>query len=107
MKEDVMKRFAIVMLVGAAVVPTAAVAHDTATAFSSRGACEAASAGMSIDEGGWLLETFPEIFDTPGEVSSFLTRAWTCDRNGSDSQYYITDHRVEVLNSEWFQQRNH
>jgi hypothetical protein len=105
MKEDAMKKFAILMLVGATVVPTAAVAHDTETAFSSRGACEAASAGMSIDEAGWLLETFPEVFGTAGEVSSFLTRAWTCDRN--DGQYYITDHRQEVLDSEWFAQRNH
>jgi hypothetical protein len=105
MKENVMKRFTILMLVGAAVVPTAASAHDTVTAYPSRGACEAASASMSNDEQDWLLETFPEVFDTPGEVSSFLTRAWTCDRN--DGQYYITDHREEVLGSEWFQQRNH
>ncbi len=100
-----MKRFAILMLVGASLVPTAAVAHDTQTAYPTRGACEAASAGMSNDERDWLLATFPQFFDTPGDVSSFLTRAFTCDRN--DSQYYITDHRAEVLGSEWFQQRNH
>lgn len=100
-----MKSLKILMLVGATVVATSAVAHDTETAYSSRGACEAASASMSNDEQDWLLETFPEVFDTAGEVSSFLTRAWTCDRN--DGQYYITDHRQEILDSEWFQQRNH
>lgn len=102
-----MKRFAILLLVGATLVPAAAVAHDTETPFSSRGACEAASAGMSNDEKGWLLDTFPDLFGTEGEVSSFLTRAWTCDRNASDGQYYITDHRQEVLDSAWFAQRNH
>jgi hypothetical protein len=95
------------MLVGATVVATAAVAHDTETAFPSRGACEAASAGMSNSEQDWLVETFPQFFDTPGEASSFLTRAWTCDRNGSDGQYYITDHVADTLSSDWFQQRNH
>ena len=102
-----MRKFGMLMLVGAAAFTTAAVAHDTATAFPSRGACEAASAGMSNDEKDWVLETFPQFFDSPGEVSSFLARAWTCDRNGSDGQYYITDHVVQTLNSDWFAKRNH
>lgn len=82
-------------------------AHDTATSFPSRGACEAASASMSIGEQDWLLETFPELFDTPGEASSFLTKAWTCDRSAADGQYYIKDHIEEVLGSRWFARRNH
>jgi len=100
-----MKRLTILMLVGATVVPNAAFAHDTVTAYPTRGACEAASAVMSNAEQDWVLETFPELFDTPGEVSSFLTRAWTCDL--ANGQYNITDHIEEVLGSEWFQQRNH
>ena len=98
-----MKRFATLMLVGAILAPTAAVAHDTETVYPDRGACEAASAGMSNAEQDWLLDTFPEVFDTRGEVSSFLTRAWTCD--GGNGQYSIADHRAEVLDSEWFQRR--
>ena len=39
--------------------------------------------------------------------SSFLTRAWTCDRSGADGQYYMVDHVAETLGSDWFQQRNH
>lgn len=102
-----MKRFTMFMLAGAILVPTAAAAHDTETAFPTRGACEAASAAMSNDEQDWLVTTFPDVFDTRGEVSSFLTRAWTCDRNPSDGQYYIMDHRQEILDSVWFQRRNH
>jgi hypothetical protein len=105
MMENIMKKFGICMLVGIVAVATPAAAHDTETGYASRGACEAASAGMSNDEQDWLLQTFPEVFDTRGEVSSFLTRAWTCDRNESDGQYYITDHRQEILDSEWFQRR--
>ena len=102
-----MKKLTLLLAAGVLTAATPAIAHDTETAYATRGGCESASAGMSNDERDWLLATFPQFFDTPGDVSSFLTRAFTCDRNGSDGQYYITDHRAEVLSSEWFQQRNH
>ena len=102
-----MKRLSIAAGLAVMSVATAAAAHDTTTGFASRGACEAASAGMSNAEQQWLLQTFPEVVDTAGEVSSFLTRAWTCDLNASDGQYYIIDHIEEVLGSRWYQQRNH
>lgn len=106
-EKDVMKKFLIPIFVGATFITSTAVAHNTQTAYTTRGACEAANASMSNDERDWLVETFPQFFDTPGEASSFLARAWTCDRNASDGQSYITDHRLEVLGSKWFQQRNH
>lgn len=102
-----MKRFTMIALAAASLVPTAAIAHDTETAFPSRGACESASAAMSNDENSWLLDTFPQLFDTTGEAASFLTKAWTCDRNPSDGQYYIIDHIEQVLASQWFARRNH
>jgi hypothetical protein len=82
-----------------------AAAHDTTTAFPSRGACESASADMSQGDKDRLLATAPQFFDTMGDVSSFLTRAWTCDIDQSDGQWYIKDHRFEVLNSDWFKRR--
>jgi hypothetical protein len=106
-KEDMMRKLGLLAACGAAVLGTAAMAHDTATGFSSRGACESASASMSNAEQGWLLESFPEFFDTPGEASSFLTKAWTCDLNASNGQFYITDHIEEILGSRWFDRRNH
>jgi hypothetical protein len=86
---------------------TAASAHDTTTAFPSRGACESASSAMSNNEKDWLVATFPDLFDTTGEAASFLTKAWTCDVNPSDGQYYITDHIQQILDSRWFDRRNH
>ena len=97
------------MLIGlaaSAAAMTPAMAHDTETAFSTRGACESASAAMSNDENDWLVATFPDVFDTVGEASSFLTKAWTCDRH-ADGQWYITGHIEEILASEWFARRNH
>jgi hypothetical protein len=102
-----MKQLTILIGLAAATAASAATAHDTSIGFGSRGACEAASAAMSQEDAPWLLETFPELFDTTGEASSFLTRAWTCDRNSSDGQYYITDHIEDVLGSRWYDRRNH
>jgi hypothetical protein len=86
---------------------SAAAAHDTETPFPSRGACESASAAMSNGEKDWLIATFPDLFDTTGEAASFLTKAWTCDLNAGDGQWYIVNHVDEVLGSRWFEQRNH
>ena len=95
------------MVFSAMFAATAGVAHDTETAFSSRGACEATSASMSNAEQDWLVETFPQFFDTQGEASSFLTKAWTCDFNPATGEWYITDHIAETLGSSWFDRRNH
>lgn len=106
-KEDHMRKLSIAAGIAAMTMSTAVAAHDTTTAYPSRGACEAASAAMSNDENAWLVATFPQFFDTTGEAASFLTRAFTCDRNESDGLYYITDHIADVLGSDWFAQRNH
>ena len=102
-----MRKIAACVLIGTIAIARPAAAHDTESAFSSRGACEATSAAESNAENAWLLVTFSDLFDTTGEAASFLTRAWTCDRNPSDGHYYITDHIEEVLGSGWFAQRNH
>jgi hypothetical protein len=102
-----MKTFLTLAALGCLSLSGAAAAHDTQTAFPSRGDCESASAAMSNAEKDWLLVAFPDLFDTTGEASSFLTKAWTCDLNSSDGEYYITNHIEEILGSRWFQQRNH
>ena len=88
-------------------IPSIAAAHDTTAAFASRGDCESASAAMSNAEKDWLLVQFPDLFDTTGEAASFLTKAWTCDLNSTDGEYYITNHIQEILDSQWFARRNH
>src|SRR3954447_6950765 len=107
--EDLMKKTAAFLLIGTVAMAAArpAIAHDTEIGYPSRGECEAASAGESNAEKNWLVATFPDLFDTTGEAASFLTKAWTCDKNPADGLYYITDHLQEVLDSDWFAQRNH
>ena len=102
-----MKTLSILAGVGLISFATGAAAHDTTIPYSSRGACEAASAHTSNNEKEWLLTIGPQYFDTIGDAASFLTKAWTCDLNPSDGQYYITDHIQETLDSEWFQHRSH
>ena len=100
-----MKKFSLVIGLAAAIAGTAAIAHDTTISYATRGACEASSAAQSNAEKDWLLATFPQFFTTEGDVSSFLTRAWTCDPNGSDGQFSLTSHVADTLSSEWFQRR--
>jgi histidinol-phosphate/aromatic aminotransferase/cobyric acid decarboxylase-like protein len=109
MKEDVMKYFPVLMLAGTLAVASPAVANHIGhldTPFPTRGGCEAETSALSNDDD-WLLDAFPDVFSSEGEVRSFLNKAFTCEINQSDGNFYITDHRVEVLNSEWFAQRNH
>jgi len=73
--------------------------------YSSRGDCEAHSAALGNDDRESLLDRFPQFFSTTSEVSAFLTRAFRCERAAADRQWYIRDHRLDVINSEWFQRR--
>ena len=104
-----MKFFVIAAGVLASAVATPAAAkhfsHLT-TPYASRGECEAAKADFSSDDREFLLEMFPNYFNSIGDVASFLTRAFTCELSSADDQWYITDHRAEVLNSEWYTRRH-
>jgi hypothetical protein len=105
--EDAMKLFPILTLAGGFMAASPAIAHHpehTNIPFPTRGACEAETQELSNSDD-WLLDAFPDIFSSAGEVRSFLNRAFTCERNASDGQFYITDHRLEVLDSEWLKRR--
>lgn len=73
--------------------------------YSSRGDCEAHRATLRSDDRDSLLDRFPQIFSTPAEVSSFISRAFSCERSAPDGKWYLVDRRLEVINSEWFQSR--
>ena len=76
------------------------------TPFASRGACEVERNALSNDDY-WLLDVpGQDFFSSKGEVRSFLNMAFPCELNGTDGQWYMIDHRIEVLEGEWFQRRN-
>jgi hypothetical protein len=103
-----MKRVSILAAVGAAAIATPVGAHHAdhlGIPYPSRGACEAESAQLRNGDREFLLEIGPQYFQTVGDVDSFLSRAFTCDLNDADGQWYFTDHREEVLNSDWFLRR--
>jgi len=103
-----MKKRIICAALAALVGSSAAVASHvdyTDTPFPSRGACEARTADLSSDDREFLQIAFPDLFSSDGEVESFLTRAFSCELNPSDGQWYITNHIEEVLGSDWFQRR--
>ena len=94
--------------IGALVIASPAAANhifNLDTPCPSRGACEAENAELSNGDVETLLDRFPGLFSNHGEVASFLTRAFTCERDESDGQWYIHDHRQEVIDSAWFQRR--
>ena len=76
------------------------------TPFESRGACESATADFDSDDAEMLLELFPNFFYNRGDVTSFLKRAFTCELDAADAQWYIEDHRSAVLGSDWYLKRH-
>ena len=72
--------------------------------FDSYGQCRQASAQLSNDDD-FLADMFPDLFSSPGELRSFLARAFACESNRGDDKWYIIDNGPELLASEWFQRR--
>jgi len=71
--------------------------------YATRGECESRSADLGSDDRESLQARFPNLFSSSGEVMSFLTRAFVCEEE--DGDWYLEDHRQEVLDSEWFKRR--
>lgn len=104
-----MKKLWFLAVIAAITVPSSAFANHlvgNTTPFSTRGACESFTAEGLADDRPYLLDVTSDFFDNEGELASFLTRAFTCELNESDGQWYIGDHRWDVLNSDWYQ-RHH
>lgn len=75
------------------------------TPYPTRGACESAAAQFATDDRASLLDRFPNFFSRNGDVAAFLARAFPCEYDSADGNWYIQDRRVETLNSEWFLRR--
>lgn len=99
-----MRKLLLSVALGAMVTASPLAAHDTTTGYATRGECEATSTQTSNAEMERVLAANPHLFSSVGEVRSFLTRAWQCEIS-ADGQWYISDHRRDTLNSDWFQRR--
>ena len=75
------------------------------TPYASRGACESTVADFNSDDWDMLLQAFPDFFSSQGEVASFLTRAFPCERSESDGEWYIQNDLGQVLQSDWYLRR--
>jgi hypothetical protein len=107
-EEDEMARLLISVAIGALAIAAPVAAHHVEyldVPFDSKGECEAFSAQLRNDDRDYLEQLNPQVFQNAGDVNSFLSRAFTCELSDADGEWYITDHRLDVINSEWFQRR--
>lgn len=64
--------------------------------------CEAENARLSNEDAERQFDLRPDLFSSLGEARSFMTRAFSCEFDPEDG---LTDHRREVIDSEWFERR--
>ena len=103
-----MKKLSIAAVFGTLVLAAPTMAHHAehfGIPYGSRGECEATMAQLRNGDRDFLTTVFPDLFSTDGDVNAFLSRAFTCELSDDDGKWYITDHRLEVLDSDWFQRR--
>lgn len=103
-----MKRILLAALAAASIAAPAAASHflNLDVPYDSRGECEAAIAEFNRGDRDRLLATFPQFFESLGDVESFLHRAFSCELDPAVGQWFIRDGRTAVLSSEWYLRRH-
>lgn len=86
-------------------VPSGANHIYTPDPFPSYGECQSENARLSNDDAERQFELRPDLFSSMGEARSFMTRAFSCELNAEDGNWYLVDHRRDVIESDWFQRR--
>jgi hypothetical protein len=105
--EQTMKKLPFILVFGVLSLAAPAAANHifTTTPFESFGECEAENAKLSNDDAVRQLALRPDLFSSLGEARSFMTRAFSCEYDADHDAWFLTDHRSEVIASEWFQRR--
>ena len=106
-EEDMMIKHLAPLALGALVIgtPTAANHIFNPGPYPSYSECQVENVQLSNEDMESLLARFPNLFTSNGEVRSFLTRAFSCELSPRDGQWYLVDHRQEVIDSLWFERR--
>jgi hypothetical protein len=99
-----MRKFPVILALGALVTASPATANHifTPTPLASYGECESANANEDAER---PFPLRPGLFSSMGEARSFMTRAFSCEYDPDDDSWYLSDHRGEVIASDWFQRR--
>jgi hypothetical protein len=71
----------------------AAAAHDFETTYETRADCVQAWVEMNDVDRDWLPATFPDVFQTKGDVMHFLTQYVRCDYDPDEDVWYMRDDR--------------
>lgn len=102
-----MKKTLAILAFGALMAASPAAANHifTPDPFATYGDCEAANARLSNEDAERQFPLRPDLFSSLGEARSFMTRAFSCELDPEDGLWYLTDHRLEVIGSEWFDRR--
>jgi hypothetical protein len=105
--ELMMNKLPLALVLGSMLGATPAGADHifTPTPFPTLGACESENARLSNEDAERQFSLRPDLFSSMGEARSFMTRAFTCELDADDGYWYLTDHRREVIDSEWFERR--
>lgn len=90
-----MKKLLTIGVFAVAGFTTAASAHDFVTTYETRAQCELAYVEMNKFDRDWLLNNFPQLFDSPGDVMHFLTQHVDCEYDPAENVWFMADHRFD------------
>ncbi|QNM82570.1 hypothetical protein H8M03_11270 [Sphingomonas sabuli] len=89
-----MKKMAVtILLLGATVGLSSAIAHPTGVAYETRGECERAAAASAKQDRERLVGA--GIFPTVGAAQSTFHDDWRCEYDAEEDAWFIVDHRLD------------
>jgi hypothetical protein len=99
-----MRKFPVILALGALVTASPATANHI---FSPRELWQVriSNARLSNEDAERQFPLQPDLFSSMGEARSFMTRAFSSEYDPDDDSWYRSDHRGEVIASDWFQRR--
>jgi len=89
-----MKAATIILLLGATIGFSGAIAHPTTIAYDSRGECERAAAESAKQDRERLVSL--GIFPTIGAAQSTFHEDWVCEFDEEETAWFIVDHRFDL-----------